>query len=75
MDTSHVALVALMLRAEGFEHFRCDRSITLGVNLANMMKMLKCAGNDDVITMKAEDSADKMTLMFESPNQVISFLR
>ena len=25
MDSSHVALVALMLKAEGFEHYRCDR--------------------------------------------------
>ena len=25
MDSSHVALVALMMKAEGFEHYRCDR--------------------------------------------------
>ena len=25
MDSSHVALVALLLRADGFEHYRCDR--------------------------------------------------
>merc|ERR1712222_184799 len=26
-------------------------------------------GNDDIITMKAQDSADTVTFMFESPNQ------
>lgn len=30
-------------------------------------KMLKCAGNDDAITMKADDTGDVVTFMFESP--------
>lgn len=40
-----------------------------GVNLGNMSKILKCAGNDDVITMKASDDGDQVTFMFESPDQ------
>ncbi len=27
MDTSHVSLVGLFLRADGWEHFRCDRCV------------------------------------------------
>lgn len=30
MDSSHVSLVALSLRADGFEHYRCDRNISMG---------------------------------------------
>eukprot|EP00270_Netrium_digitus_P013454 TRINITY_DN4476_c0_g1_i1.p1 TRINITY_DN4476_c0_g1~~TRINITY_DN4476_c0_g1_i1.p1 ORF type:complete len:263 (+),score=44.80 TRINITY_DN4476_c0_g1_i1:438-1226(+) len=69
MDSSHVALVALLLRSEGFEHYRCDRNFAMGMNLNNMAKMLKCAGNDDIITIKADDGGDTVTFMFESPNQ------
>ncbi|KAL2239513.1 UNVERIFIED_CONTAM: Proliferating cell nuclear antigen [Sesamum indicum] len=69
MDSSHVALVALLLRSEGFEHYRCDRNISMGMNLNNMAKMLKCAGNDDIITLKADDGSDTVTFMFESPTQ------
>ncbi|KAL7115611.1 hypothetical protein ACP275_04G193200 [Erythranthe tilingii] len=69
MDSSHVALVALLLRSEGFEHYRCDRNISMGMNLGNMAKMLKCAGNDDIITLKADDGSDVVTFMFESPTQ------
>ncbi|KAI0502104.1 proliferating cell nuclear antigen-like [Dendrobium catenatum] len=69
MDSSHVALVALLLRSEGFEHYRCDRNISMGMNLNNMSKMLKCAGNDDIITIKGDDGGDTITFMFESPNQ------
>ena len=69
MDNSHVALVAVSLRSGGFDHFRCDRPISLGFNATNMGKILKCAGNDDIITLKAEDDGDSLALVFESPGQ------
>lgn len=69
MDSSHVSLVALSLRADGFEHYRCDRPLSMGMKLANLSKILKCAGNDDAITMKSEDNGDSITFMFESPQQ------
>lgn len=34
MDSSHVSLVQLTLRSEGFDTYRCDRNIAMGVNLA-----------------------------------------
>jgi len=55
MDSSHVSLVSMQLRADGFDHFRCDRNLSMGINLANMAKMLKCAGNEDVVTMKVRE--------------------
>ena len=55
MDSSHVSLVAMQLKADGFEHYRCDRNMSIGMNLASLSKILKCANNDDVITLKAED--------------------
>jgi len=38
MDSSHVSLVSLKLHADGFEHYRCDRALTMGMNLANMVR-------------------------------------
>lgn len=107
MDTSHVCLLALLLRSDGFEEFRCgvglrvqqhhkqqhgesicltrhlinvevlcvptapacrcDRNLTLGIPVASLQKLLKCAGNNDIITLKAEDSGEMLTLMFEDP--------
>jgi len=69
MDSSHVSLVALQLRSDGFDHFRADRSTSLGINLGSLSKILKCAGNDDAITLKAEDGADHISFMFESKKQ------
>lgn len=41
MDSSHVSLVSLLLRADGFDHYRCDRGLSMGMNLSNFAKMLK----------------------------------
>ncbi len=99
MDSSHVCLVSFLLRSDGFDHFRCDRSLNMGIHIGNLAKVLKCAGenlcirtaaalphrcmrgmltgavahahagNDDIITLKADDNGDTLTLMFESEKQ------
>ncbi|KAI0668020.1 proliferating cell nuclear antigen, N-terminal domain-containing protein [Trametes maxima] len=68
MDNSHVALVAVKLEAAGFTKYRCDRSIPLGVNLGALTKVLKCAKDDDLCTLKAADDADILTLTYEAKN-------
>ena len=30
MDNSHVSLVSMQLRADGFDHYRCDRNMSMG---------------------------------------------
>nr|VWO95419.1 G protein alpha subunit [Ganoderma boninense] len=68
MDNSHVALVAVKLEAAGFKRFRCDRPIPLGVNLTSLTKVLKCAKDDDICTLKAGDDADILSLTYEAKN-------
>ena len=41
MDNSHVSLVSVSLRADGFDRFRCDRQLSMGMNLDSMTKILK----------------------------------
>ncbi|KAI0136687.1 proliferating cell nuclear antigen [Xylariales sp. AK1849] len=66
MDNSHVALVSMMLKAESFSPYRCDRNIALGVNLVSLTKVLRAAQSDDILTLKAEDAPDSLNLLFES---------
>eukprot|EP01006_Ploeotia_vitrea_P011775 TRINITY_DN31276_c0_g1_i1.p2 TRINITY_DN31276_c0_g1~~TRINITY_DN31276_c0_g1_i1.p2 ORF type:complete len:264 (+),score=161.29 TRINITY_DN31276_c0_g1_i1:135-926(+) len=67
MDSNHVALISLKMGKEGFAHFRADKNISLGMNMSSMSKVLKCASNDDSLTLKADDNGDSVTFMFESP--------
>lgn len=36
---------------------------------SSMSKILKCAGNEDIITLRAEDNADTLALVFEAPSE------
>ncbi len=33
MDNSHVSLVTMCLKADGFDHYRCDRPMNMGAHV------------------------------------------
>ena len=67
MDTSHVALVSLNLSMEGFESYRCDQNIVLGININNLSKVMKLADPADSITLSAEQDPSTLKIIFENP--------
>lgn len=67
MDTSHVALVSLNLSMEGFESYRCDTNVVLGINIANLSKVLKLSDPSDSITLQADQDPSTLKLIFENP--------
>ena len=67
MDTSHVALVSLNLTQDGFETYRADTSMVLGVNIANLAKVMKLADNNDTITLQADSEGSHLKVIFENP--------
>jgi len=77
MDSSHVSLCSMLLRCDGFEHYRCDRSVSLGVSLKSLATILKCANNEDTITLRHgntnkkndDGSADSLQMVFENASQ------
>lgn len=66
MDSSHVSLITLLLRAEGFNQYRCDKPIALGLSLESLSKILKCSNNDDSMSLAAEDSGDILNMTFQA---------
>ena len=66
MDTSHVALVSLNLSMEGFEEYRCDQNVVLGINIANMSKVMKLADPQDSITLQADQDPSTLKIKFEN---------
>jgi proliferating cell nuclear antigen len=69
MDNSHVALVSVKFQAPAFKRYRCDRPIPLGVNLTSLTKVLKCAKDDDICTLKAADEGDVLNLVYEAKSE------
>ena len=69
MDNLHVLLVTVNMRADSFDEFWCDRSISMGLNLTKMFKILRYGAKEDIITMEIKDQAETVTFTFESPNK------
>jgi proliferating cell nuclear antigen len=65
VDDSRVLLVSLLIGEDTFSTYRCDRNITLGIDLTSLAKVLKCGNNSDSLTLIAEDSPDKVLVVFE----------
>jgi len=73
MDSSHVALVTLHLSSEGFEEYRCDKQMTLGVNISSLWKIMKCGGNDDSLIIKAEEEPSVINITFENKSKFFAY--
>lgn len=70
MDSAHVCLIALLLRSSGFEHYRCDRNLNIGVSLTNLGKIMKSVGPDDCLLLKAEETNDELSMIFENSSNL-----
>lgn len=65
IDDSRVLLVLLLIGLASFSSYRCDRDITLGIDLKSFSKIIRCGANEDYLTLIAEDSPDSVSLIFE----------
>eukprot|EP00420_Gonyaulax_spinifera_P008112 CAMPEP_0197944584 /NCGR_PEP_ID=MMETSP1439-20131203/125479_1 /TAXON_ID=66791 /ORGANISM="Gonyaulax spinifera, Strain CCMP409" /LENGTH=301 /DNA_ID=CAMNT_0043567837 /DNA_START=71 /DNA_END=978 /DNA_ORIENTATION=- len=66
MDSSHVALVSLLLRESAFSEFKCDRPTSLGMNVDSLAKILKMCGPSDSLKLRWRADADTVSFQCES---------
>merc|ERR1712119_30804 len=66
MDSSHVALVSLLLRESAFADFKCDRPTSLGMNVDSLAKILKMCGPTDSLKVRWQGGADTVGFQCES---------
>merc|ERR1712134_111106 len=66
MDSSHVALVSLLLRESAFADFKCDRPTSLGMNIDSLSKVFKICGPNDSLKLKWLNDAGTLNFQCES---------
>merc|ERR1711897_129464 len=66
MDSSHVALVSLLLRECAFVDFKCDRPTSLGMNVESLSKVFKICGPSDSLKLKWQNDADIINFQCEN---------
>merc|ERR1712157_302000 len=65
MDSSHVALVSLLLRESAFADFKCDRPTSLGMNVDSLGKIFKMCGPNDSLKLRWQNDADTLNFQCE----------
>lgn len=73
MDSSHVSLCSLHMASKGFEHYECQQSISLGINLVSLGKVLKCMGTDGSLSLQSQPNGDRLSLMCKSGDRESHF--
>jgi len=66
MDSSHVALVSLLLRESAFFDFKCERPTSLGMHVDSLAKILKTCGPNDSLKLRWRAGADIVSFQCES---------
>merc|ERR1712061_542905 len=69
MDSSHVALVSLLLRECAFVDFKCDRPTSLGMNVDSLGKVFKICGPNDSLRLRWQNDADTVNFQCESSEE------
>jgi len=72
MDSSHVALVSLLLRESAFSEFKCERPTSLGMNVDSLAKILKMCGPSDSLKLRWQSEADTVSFQYEGGDDRIA---
>jgi proliferating cell nuclear antigen len=65
LDTARVALIDLTLAAENFEEYECEYETVVGINMANLFKLLKIIGNNDTLELNVVNR-DALRIVIEN---------
>ncbi|KAJ1640372.1 hypothetical protein T492DRAFT_584041 [Pavlovales sp. CCMP2436] len=66
IDSSQCVVTSVQLQASSFEYYACTHRTVLGVNLANMYKLVKSASNNDVVTLWTYMHEDVLHISIEN---------
>ena len=62
LDLSHICLVSLSLKKEDFDEFETDKDYELGINIGDLVKIIRRSGASDAITFLHDPKENKMII-------------
>ena len=67
MDNNHCVLVSVKLQASAFEVYHCKQRMLVGVNMANLFRLVKSIGSSDTLTIRLTRSEPtKMLIVIDN---------
>lgn len=71
-DRTMVSFVDFKLKSSAFENYECDKETSIGINLLNLLTVLKRANPDDKLTLSLDEAQNKVEVVLEG-NSVRKF--
>lgn len=72
VDNTASLIVHLKLLAQRFEEYYCEKPITLGISIVNLLKIMKIVGNFHTLTMYMErDDLQHLHIRIDNPDKNI----
>lgn len=70
MDGLKTSLINVRMYAENFEEYYCEREMFLGVNMANLYKLIKSIENNDMLTLCVTNEEEfTLGIMINNPDK------
>lgn len=62
MDPSHVAMVDLEWKASGFEEYLCDKPFNLGLNIREMLRLMRRTASGESLELGLDETGAKLEM-------------
>lgn len=72
MDSSHVSIAIVQLNVSAFIKFETDKNYSIGINIANISKILKFSSTDSIMTLSLVDE-DKISITLNDSSSKSEF--
>jgi len=72
-DVARVTLVHVILEAENFEEYECKTPVMVGINIANVYKLFKSVGNNDILSVSNDCEHLYITITNSTKKSISSF--
>ena len=69
MDSAHVAIVSLVLCESALADFKCNRIMSLGMNVDSVGKIMKMCGPNDSLKIRWQHDSGTATFQCESSQE------
>ena len=68
-DRATVSFVDFKLDSTAFDEFECDANTSIGLNMLNLLTILKRANVNDTLTLNLDEKENKLEIMFEGDSK------
>lgn len=68
-DRAMVSFVDFKLKASSFDEYECDKDRAIGLNLLNLLTVLKRTNSNDKLTLSLDEKENKLEVMLEGDSK------